>query len=82
MMPYRSQEQGSGEQGWRSGESTRLPPLAAPCLNSGVTLAVFQRVGNFPVENDMLISLAVLGARIVAAIRKNLALILSIPAAL
>ena len=27
MMPYRSQEQGSGEQGWRSGESTRLPPL-------------------------------------------------------
>ena len=27
MTPYRSQEQGSGEQGWRSGESTRLPPL-------------------------------------------------------
>ena len=68
----------------------KLPPpqtmtLATPLitfstlLNNGVTMAVFQRDGNFPVENDMLIIRVILGATAGAAIRRRRAPILSMP---
>ena len=42
-----------------------------PFLNKGVTLAVFQRQGNFPLEKGRLIILAILGATEVAEERKR-----------
>ena len=42
-----------------------------PFLNKGVTLAVFQREGNFPLEKGRLVILAILGATEAAEERKR-----------
>ena len=44
---------------------------SSPFLNKGVTLAIFQRDGNFPLEKDRLINLAILGATAAAEERKR-----------